>query len=73
MCCLYSIALVSNGVLLATPPCTINPTACIIDGVASLPKGKMSGCAFGAVVCKMQIRKLYIESLPLVPKDKRNC
>ena len=35
-------------------------------GVASLPEGS----AFSVVVCKIQARKRYIESLPLVLKDK---
>ena len=36
-------------------------------GVASLPEGS----AFSVVVCKIQARKRYIESLPLVLKDKK--
>ena len=35
--------------------------------------GEESGCVFFAVVCKIQARKHYIESLPPVPKDKRGC
>ena len=35
--------------------------------------GQELGCVFGAAVCKLQVRKCYIESLPLVPKDKRGC
>ena len=31
----------------------------------------MSG--FSAAACKIQASKCYIESLPLVPKDKRSC
>ena len=39
-------------------------------GVASLPEGKnWDVFMFGAVVCKIQARKCYIESLPPVPKD----
>ena len=32
-----------------------------------------SGSVLSAAVCKIQASKLYIESLPLVPKDKRSC
>ena len=28
---------------------------------------------FRAAVCKIKVRKCYIESLPLVSKDKRSC
>ena len=35
--------------------------------------GQESGCAFGAVVCKILAMKCYIESLPPVLKDKRSC
>ena len=31
------------------------------------------GSVFSAAVCKIQASKHYIESLPLVPKDKRSC
>ena len=34
-------------------------------------RGQELGCMFGAAVCKIQARKHYIESLPLVMKDKR--
>ena len=33
----------------------------------------MSGSVFSAAVCKVQASKRYIESLPLVLKDKRSC
>ena len=32
-----------------------------------------SWSVFSAAVCKIQASKCYIESLPLVPKDKRSC
>ena len=32
-----------------------------------------SGSVFSAAVCKIQASKRYIKSLPLEPKDKRNC
>ena len=35
--------------------------------------GQESGSVFSAVVCKIQDSKRYIESLPLVLKDKRSC
>ena len=35
--------------------------------------GEESGSVFSAVVCKIQASKRYIESLPLVLKDKRSC
>ena len=31
------------------------------------------GSVFSAVVCKIQASERYIESLPLVPKDKKSC
>ena len=34
--------------------------------------GQESGSVFSAVVCKIQDSKRYIESLPLVLKDKRS-
>ena len=34
--------------------------------------GQESGCAFGAAVHKIQARKRYIQSLPLVLKDERS-
>ena len=36
-------------------------------------RGQELGCAFGAVVCIIQERKHYIESLPPVLKDKISC
>ena len=33
-------------------------------------RGQESGSVFSAAVCKIQAKKRYIESLPLVPKDK---
>ena len=33
-------------------------------------RGQESGSVFSAAVCKIQASKQYIESLPLVPKDK---
>ena len=36
-------------------------------------RGQESGCAFSAAVCKIQARKGCIDSLSLVPKDKRSC
>ena len=33
-------------------------------------RGQDHGSVFGAVVCKIQARKYYIKSLPLVPQDK---
>ena len=35
--------------------------------------GQESGSGFSAAVCKIQASKGYIESLPLVLKDKRSC
>ena len=35
--------------------------------------GQESGSVFSAAVCKIQVSKCYIESLPLVPKDNRSC
>ena len=35
--------------------------------------GQESGSVFSAAVHKRQASKRYIESLPLVPKDKRSC
>ena len=35
-------------------------------------RGQESGSVFSAAVCKIQASKCYIESLPLVPKDKRS-
>ena len=35
--------------------------------------GQESGSVFSTAVCKIQASKRYIESLPLVPKDKRSC
>jgi len=35
--------------------------------------GQELGSAFSAAVCKIQASKHYIESLPLVLKDKRSC
>ena len=35
--------------------------------------GQESGSVFSAAVCKIQASKCYIESLPLVLKDKRSC
>ena len=34
--------------------------------------GQESGSVFGAAVCKIQASKWYVESLPLVLKDKRS-
>ena len=34
--------------------------------------GQELGSVFSAAVCKIQASKCYIESLPLVPKDKRS-
>ena len=31
------------------------------------------GSVFSIVVCKIQASERYIESLPLVPKDKKSC
>ena len=36
-------------------------------------RGEESGSVFSTAVCKTQASKRYIESLPLVPKDKRSC
>ena len=36
-------------------------------------KRQESGSVFSVAVCKIQARKCYIESLPLVPKDKTDC
>lgn len=33
-------------------------------------RGQDHGSVFGTVVCKIQARKYYIKSLPLVPQDK---
>ena len=35
--------------------------------------GQESESVFSTAVCKIQASKCYIESLPLVPKDKRSC
>ena len=35
--------------------------------------GQKSVSGFSAAACKIQASKRYIESLPLVPKDKRSC
>ena len=35
--------------------------------------GQDSGSVFSASVCKIQASKCYVESLPLVSKDKRSC
>ena len=35
--------------------------------------GQKSGSRFSAAACKIQAGKRYIESLPLVLKDKRIC
>ena len=35
--------------------------------------GQKSGSGFSAAACKIQASKRYIESLPLIPKDKRSC
>ena len=36
-------------------------------------RGQESESVFSVAVCKIQASKRYIESLPLVPKDKRSC
>ena len=36
-------------------------------------RGQESGSVFSTIVCKIQASKRYIESLPLVPKDKISC
>ena len=36
-------------------------------------RGQVSGSVFSASVCIIQASKHYIESLPLVLKDKRTC
>ena len=35
--------------------------------------GQELGSAFSAVVCKIQASKSYVESLPLVLKNRRSC
>ena len=35
--------------------------------------GQELGSVFSAAVCKIQASKCYIQSLPLVLKDKRSC
>ena len=35
--------------------------------------GQELGSMFSTAVCKIQVSKRYIESLPLVLKDKRSC
>ena len=42
-----------------------------IDGLHGFTSGgQESGCAFGAVVCKIQARKCYTESMSSAPNDK---
>jgi len=36
-------------------------------------RGQESGSVFNAAVCKIQASKCYVESLPLMLKDKRSC
>ena len=36
-------------------------------------RGKSRGFVFSAAVCKIQTSERYIESLPLVPKDKEKA
>ena len=36
-------------------------------------RGEKSVSGFSAAAWKIQANKCYIESLPLVPKDKRSC
>ena len=35
--------------------------------------GQELGSMFSTAVCKIQVSKRYVESLPLVLKDKRRC
>jgi len=42
--------------------------------VASLPEGNSQGlCLSSTAVCRIQASKRYVESLPLVLKDRRSC
>ena len=45
----------------------------VFMGCGFTSEGEESGSVFCAVVCKIQASKCYIESLPLVLKDERNC
>ena len=40
---------------------------------AGSSRGQELGSVLSAAVCKIQVSKYYIESLPLVPKAKRSC
>ena len=42
-------------------------------GCGFTSRGQESGSVFSAAVYKIQASERYIESLPLVLKDKRNC
>ena len=44
----------------------------VFIGRGSTSGGQELGSVFSAAVCKTQASKRYIESLPLVPKDKRS-
>ena len=45
----------------------------IFVGRGFTSRGQESGSGFSVAVCKIQASKRYIESLPLVLKDKRSC
>ena len=45
----------------------------VFMGRGFISGGQESRSVFSAVMCKIQASKCYIESLPLVPKDKRSC
>ena len=45
----------------------------VFMGLGFTSGGQESGSVFSAAVCIIQASKHYIESLPLVLKDKRNC
>ena len=63
--CSYLYHEISAEVLRSQRPCT-KLKSCI-DGFHRFTSGgQESGCAFGAVVCKIQAMKHYIKSLPLV-------
>ena len=50
---------------------TIKPAP--IDGCGFTSGGQESGSVFSASLCKIHASKHYVESLPLVLKDRRTC
>ena len=51
----------------------INTKKVVFTGHGYTSGGQELGFVFSAAVCKTQASKRYIESLPLVLKDKRSC